>query len=279
MESENWVVENLRNALSGWENKLNEIWQLLTMSPAEFRGGGIWQVVMTVYEAMMAIGLSLLVLFFVMGVVKTCGNLAEVKRPELAVKLLIRFALAKGAITYGAELMVAVLEIGQGMVARVLRASNGIGAGGTELPDSIVTAIEECGFLESVPLWAVTLICSLAITVLSFLLILTVYGRFFKIYLYMGISPIALSTFAGQPTQSVGVSYIKSYAGVCLEGVIIGFSCVIFSLFASAPPQVDAGASAITQVWNYTGSLIFDMLILVGTIRMSSAIVREMLGL
>ena len=279
MESENWVVENLRNALRGWESKLNEIWQLLTMSPADFRGGGIWRVVMNVHEAMMAIGLSLLVLFFVMGVVKTCGSLAEVKRPELAVKLLIRFVLAKAVVTYGAELMMAVLDIGQGMVTKVLHTAGGNGDSGVELPESIVTAIEECGFLESVPLWAVTLICSLAITVLSFLLILTVYGRFFKIYLYMGIAPVAMSTFAGQPTQSVGISYMKSYAGVCLEGVIIGFSCVIFSMFASAPPQVDVTASAVTQVWNYTGSLIFDMLILVGTIRMSSGIVREMLGL
>ena len=279
MESENWVVENLRNALSGWESKLNEIWQLLTMSPADFRGGGIWRVVMNVHEAMMAIGLSLLVLFFVMGVVKTCGSLAEVKRPELAVKLLIRFVLAKAIVTYGSELMMAVLDIGQGMVTKVLHTAGGNGDSGVELPESIVTAIEACGFLESVPLWAVTLICSLAITVLSFLLILTVYGRFFKIYLYMGITPVAMSTFAGQPTQSVGISYMKSYAGVCLEGVIIGFSCVIFSMFASAPPQVDITASAVTQVWNYTGSLIFDMLILVGTIRMSSGIVREMLGL
>ena len=279
MESENWVVENLRNALSGWESKLNEIWQLLTMSPADFRGGGIWRVVMNVHEAMMTIGLSLLVLFFVMGVVKTCGSLAEVKRPELAVKLLIRFVLAKTIVTYGSELMMAVLDIGQGMVTKVLHTAGGNGDSGVELPESIVTAIEACGFLESVPLWAVTLICSLAITVLSFSLILTVYGRFFKIYLYMGIAPVAMSTFAGQPTQSVGISYMKSYAGVCLEGVIIGFSCVIFSMFASAPPQVDITASAVTQVWNYTGSLIFDMLILVGTIRMSSGIVREMLGL
>ena len=279
MESENWVVENLRNALRGWESKLNEIWKLLTMSPADFRGGGIWRVVMNVHEAMMTIGLSLLVLFFVMGVVKTCGSLAEVKRPELAVKLLIRFVLAKTIVTYGSELMMAVLDIGQGMVTKVLHTAGGNGDSGVELPESIVTAIEACGFLESVPLWAVTLICSLAITVLSFLLILTVYGRFFKIYLYMGITPVAMSTFAGQPTQSVGISYMKSYAGVCLEGVIIGFSCVIFSMFASAPPQVDITASAVTQVWNYTGSLIFDMLILVGTIRMSSGIVREMLGL
>lgn len=279
MDSDNWVVENLANALAGWEDKLNEIWQLLTTSAESFRGGGIWQTVLTVYEALSAVGFSLLVLFFVMGVMRTCASLSEVKRPEQAIKLFIRFALAKGAVTYGTELMLAVMQIGQGMVGKVLDASGISKASGMVLPESIVTAIESCGFLESIPLWAVTLICSLAITVLSFLLLLTVYGRFFKIYLYMGLSPVALASFAGQPTQSVGISFLKSYAGVCLEGVVIAFSCVIFSLFASSPPQLDSAASAVTQVWNYTGSLIFDMLILVGTIKASSTIVREMMGL
>lgn len=279
MATDNWVVENLVNALEDWQEKLTEIWQFLTTSPEAFRGGGIWQAVVAVYEALTAIGLSLLVLFFVMGVVRTCASVAEMKRPEQAVKLFIRFALAKAAVTYGMDLMLAVMEIGQGMVSQVLKAA-GVSAGsGVTLPQSIITAIEDCGLLESIPLWVVTLICSLAITVLGFILILTVYGRFFKIYLYMGLSPVALSAFAGQPSQSVGLSFLKAYAGVCLEGVIIAFSCVIFSLFASAPPQVDASASAVTQVWTYIGSLIFDMLILVGTIKASSTIVREMMGL
>ena len=61
---------------------------------------------------------------------------------------------------------------------------------------------------------------SLFITVLSFIIILTVYGRFFRLYLYTAIAPVPLATFAGQPTQSIGASFLKSYAGVCLEGAI-----------------------------------------------------------
>ena len=110
-------------------------------------------------------------------------------------------------------------------------------------------------------------------------MILTVYGRFFKLYLYTAIAPIPLSTFAGEPTQQVGKSFLKSFSAVCLEGAIIVLSCIIFSLFASSPPVVDTNAAAVTQVWKYIGELIFNMLVLVGTIKMSDRVVREMMGL
>ena len=92
-------------------------------------------------------------------------------------------------------------------------------------------------------------------------------------------APIPLSTFAGEPTQNVGRSFLKSYSAVCLEGAIIVLSCIIFSLFASTPPVVDAKAAAVTQVWKYIGELIFNMLVLVGTIKISDRVVREMMGL
>ena len=158
--------------------------------------------------------------------------------------------------------------------------SAGIGtAQSTVLPDEIVTAVENCGFFESIPLWAVTLIGGLFITVLSFIMIMTVYGRFFKLYLYTAIAPIPLSTFAGEPTQNVGKSFLKSYAAVCLEGAIIVLACIIFSLFASSPPGINPDAAAVTMVWSYVGELIFNMLVLVGCVKMADRVVREMMGL
>ncbi|HOG02175.1 MAG TPA: hypothetical protein PKW29_13860, partial [Clostridia bacterium] len=123
----NWIVENLQNALDTWNGKLSEIWQLLTQSPEAFKGGGIWNVVVDIHGAVRAIGLALLVLFFVVGVVKTCGSFAEVKKPEHAIKLFIRFALAKAAITYGLELMMALFRIVQGLIGTIMNAA-GFGA-------------------------------------------------------------------------------------------------------------------------------------------------------
>ena len=277
--SNNWIVENLQNALDTWNEKLSEIWSLVTKTPETFKGGDIWNVIENIHGAVQAIGLALLVLFFVVGIVKTCTSLNEVKRPEHALKLFVRFAIAKGLVTHGLELMLAIFKICQGIMNTITKTA---GIGTTQksiLPTEIITAVENCGFLESIPLWAVTLIGGLFITALSFIIILTVYGRFFKLYLYTALSPIPLSTFAGEPTQNVGKTFIKSYSAVCLEGAIIVLSCIIFTLFASTPPVVDVNAAAVTQVWKYIGELIFNILVLVGTVKISDRVVREMMGL
>ena len=277
--SDNWVVQNLENALATWNDKLSEIWTLITQSPETFKGGSIWSVIVNIHGALQAIGYALLVLFFVIGVMKTCGSFAELKKPEHALKLFVRFALAKGVVTYGMELMLALLDIVQGVISSIMNAAGFGTPQETILPTEIITAIEDCGFFESIPLWAVTLIGSLFIWVLSFVMILSVYGRFFKMYMYTAIAPIPLSAFAGEPTQSVGVSFMKSYAAVCLEGAIIVLACIIFSVFAAAPPVVDADAAAASMVWSYVGELIFNMLVLVGSVKMADRIVREMMGL
>lgn len=277
--SDNWVVQNLSNALTTWNEKLSEIWLLITQSPQDFKDGSIWNVMQGIHGAVQAVGLALLVLFFVVGVMKTCGSFAEIKRPEQALKLFIRFALAKGLVTYGLELMMALFQIVQGLISTIMGAASFGAPQDTIMPQEIITAIEGCGFLESVPLWAVTLIGSLFITVLSFVMVMTVYGRFFKLYLYTAIAPVPLAAFAGEPTQSVGVSFLKSYAAVCLEGAIIVLGCIIFSVFAATPPVIDPDAAAVSMVWSYVGELIFNMLVLVGTVKMADRVVREMMGL
>lgn len=274
-----WIIDILEKALASWNDKITEIWSLITQSPAEFRGGAIWDVMVTIHNSLQAIGFALLVLFFVMGIVKTCGNFNEIKRPEQALKLFIRFILAKTVVTYGMDLMLAIFKIIQGISSRIITSAGFINPGQTVLPQEIITAIQNTGFLNSVGLWAISLIGSLCITVLSFVMILTVYGRFFKMYLYTALAPIPLSSFAGETTSNVGRSFVKSYIAVCLEGAVIVLGCIIFSLFAANPPVLDTSLSASTLAFTYVGEIIFNMLVLVGTVKMSDRVVREMMGL
>jgi len=273
------IIDNLQNALNTWNEKLAEIWLILTQSPQTFKGGNIWKIIERINETLIAIGLALLVLFFVINIVKTCTNYQEVKRPEHALRLFLRFAIARGLVVYGMEVMTKVFLIVQGITNTIMK-TIGIGkATSTTLPQEIIDAVRDCGFMESIPLWAVTLLGGIFITILSFVLILTVYGRFFKIYMYTAISPIPLSCSAGESTQNVTLSFLKSYTGVCLEGAIIVLACIIFSAFASSPPVVDNGSSAISMVWSYVGEIIFNMLVLVGTVKMSDRVVKDMMGL
>ena len=280
MGSGNWIVDNLNSALSTWNGKLAEIWTLLSTSPQDFKGGGIWDVIVSINGGLKAVGYALLVLFFVMGVMKTCGSFAELKKPELAVKCLVRFVLAQAAVTYGMDIMMTLFSVAQGAVGTIMSSSGLSAITATTLPAEMTDTIESVGFLESIPLWAVTLLGSLFIWVLSLMMILTVYSRFFKLYMATAIAPLPLSSFAGQPSSSIGVAFLKSYASICLEGCVIVLACVIFSGFASAPPAVaDSGLAPATIVWNYVGELVFNMLVLVGCIKMSDQLVHELMGI
>ena len=278
MNSGNWIIDNIVNALNVWNDKLQEIWQIITQSPENFKGGGIWSVVLNINAALKAIGYALLVLFFVVGIVKTCGSFAEVKRPEHAAKLFIRFILAKAVVSYGLDLMIALFRIVQGVISTTMDTAGLTAQAAVAMPEEMTAAIQALTFWQSIPAWAVSLIGSLVIIVLSFVMIMSVYGRFFKLYLYTAIAPIPLSAFAGEPSANIGKSFLKSYSAVCLEGAVIVLGCIVFSAFASSPPAVDANASPVAMVWMYMGELIFNLLVLTGTVKMADRVVREMFG-
>ena len=278
--SGNWVVDNLNWALTTWNDRLAEIWTLLSASPESFKGGGIWNVIVNINGALKAVGYALLVLFFVMGVIKTCGSFADLKKPELAFKCFIRFVLAQAAVTWGMDLMMALFRIAQGRVSTIISASGLNMAAAASLPDKMVEIIKSVGILESIPLWSASLLGVLLIWALSMIMILTVYSRFFKLYLATAIAPVPLASFAGQPSSSIGIAFLKTYAAICLEGCVIVLACVIFSNFASSPPAImDSSMSASTIVWGYIAELALNMLILVGTVKMSDRLIKELMGL
>ena len=50
----NWVVDNLQNAFTTWNTKMEELWGLLTQSPETFKGGTIWSTIVTINGGMQA---------------------------------------------------------------------------------------------------------------------------------------------------------------------------------------------------------------------------------
>jgi hypothetical protein len=228
---DNWIVENLENALATWNEKLAEIWQLVSMTPQEFKGGGIWNIVVQINDALQAIGYGLLVLFFAMGLFKNTVNFQELRRPEAALRYFLHFVAAKAAVTYCMPLMLAVFDICGGIVSTVAGQMGGMAGNVGTLPGEISAAIGNVGFLASIPLWLVTILGSLFITVLSFILIMTVYSRFFKLYLYTALAPVPIAAFGSSETAATGKAFLKGYVGVCLEGAVIVLSCLIFSAY------------------------------------------------
>lgn len=254
-----------------------ELWSLLTVGPESFKGGAVWGTIQNIHSALLAVGYGLLILFFAISLFKNTANFHELKRPETAIAYLVRFVAAKAAVSYGMEIMLKIFEICNGIVAQMASTMGGVHQAMVTLPQEIETQITSIGFIASIPLWLVTLLGSLFITVLSFVMILTVYGRFFKLYLYAALAPIPLATFAGESTQQSGVSFLKSYVGVCMEGAVILLACIIYASFVTAP-TVTTGEPA-SVVWSYLAETIFNLLVLVGLVKGSDQIIREMLGL
>lgn len=278
--SDNWVVRNLENVIGTWNEKLAELWQLVSQSPESFRGGQIWGVIVNIHTALVGVGYGLLVLFFAMGVFQSAASFRELQRPEFALRHFIRFALAKLAVGSGLEIMTAIFTVCGSVISAAMSGMGGAVTQTAALPAELVSAIEEAGIMESIPLWLVSVLGSLFITVMSFVLILTVYGRFFKLYLYTAISPLPLASFAGEGTGSMGKAFIKSYTWVCLEGAVIVLACLIYSAFLSgSAPAADGSLPPVTMAWEYIGQLIFNMLILTGLVKGSDRVVREMFSL
>lgn len=231
-------------------------------------------------NALVGMGYGLLVLFFAMGVFQSASSFRELQRPEFALRHFIRFAGAKVAVGYSLEIMLAIFHICGGIVSSVMSGMGGAVSTAATLPAEIVSAIEDVGFLASIPLWLVSMLGSLIVTVLSFVLILTVYGRFFRLYMYTALAPVPLASFAGEGTAANGKAFLKSYIGVCMEGAVVVLACLIYSAFlSSSAPAIDNSLPAVTMVWEYIGEMVFNMLVLTGLVRGSSRIVREMFGL
>lgn len=259
--NDNWLIESLKWTFEFWNDKQTEIWQLVSTTPEEFKGGDIWRLALTLNDGLKAIGYGLLVLFFALSICKSTINFRDLRRPEQGLRFFIRFVLAKTAVTYGIDLMTAIFNICTGIVSAIAE-KMGTAAADMALPEELETAVNEVGFLASIPLWLVTILGCLVIIVLSFVMILTVYSRFFKLYMYTAFAPIPLSSFAGEATSFMGKAFIKSYMGVCMEGAVIVLACLIFSAFTSSGNfgLVDAESSAVVQVLAYLAETIFNML-------------------
>lgn len=279
--TDNWIINNILSAFETWNNRLGEIWQLVSQSPQEFKGGDIWEIILGINGALKAIGYALLVLFLAMSIFGGTVSFKDFRDWRTAFRYFIRFVAAKTAVTYAMEILTAIFSIAGGAVRRISGSMGGIAAASVSLPAEIQDAVNDVGFLNSIPLWIVTLLGSLIIIVLSILMIMSVYGRFFRLYIYAAIAPLPLAAFAGEATSGTGKAFIKSYIGVCLEGAVIIICCIIYGAYAtsSTPGAIQADLPAATIVWNYLGETIFNMLVLVGLIKGSDRVVKEIMSL
>lgn len=273
------TVETINNALDNWYDGIDKAMDIITTDPRLMGGGMVNFVIANLYNVTEAVGIALLILCFYVGIFGSASSMAETKRPEAVFRLCVRTAVTGLLVSNGFDLMGKILDICQSLVAD-LNVSVSITA--TPVPNEIRQAVANLGWLEELAVWIVSLLGSLAITVATIIILLTVYGRFFKVYLYMILCPIPLATFAAKSTSQICISYLKSYIGVCLEAVIVVVSIKIYEIYSTSvlsSPLIDTTASASSMVWSYLETTIFNILLLVTIIKTSTTLVREMFGI
>jgi hypothetical protein len=278
--SDNWIVEVIQWAFDFWNNIIVEVWGLLSQSPSSFMGGGAWSIIQNINVAFQSLGYGLLMLFFLMSFLKTASSLRELRRPETVVRLIIQLAVAKTIVTHGMDIVLWLFSFGGSLVSRVAAAAGG-GISSIAVPAEIVEAIENSGFWASIGLMIVALIGALGVIVVSITVLLMVYGRFFKIYMYAALAPIALAGFGGSETSFMGKSFLKNFAAVCLEGAVIMIACAIWSAVATHTISGlwDVSMSPTAMCFAYLAEVIFSLILLAGIIKMSDKIPRAAMGL
>lgn len=269
------IIDQINNALNSWYDKLQEVIDIITINPRVYRGGALWDIVTILFEVVKGVGIPLLALCIALGIFGVSATIAETRRPEVALKTFIRAAIAYELVSQAQSLMLKVLNICQDT-------AEDLGMGTffkrPTIPDEIVNAVKDMDFWPALGVYLIAFLGSLAVTVASFIVILTVYGRFFKIYLYVIVSPIPLAFLGGKTTEHVGISFIKSFIGVGLEAVLIVAAIQLYSTFVTAAPLV-TGDTANAMVWNYMLDTVFNVLILVTIVKTAPTLVREMFGL
>lgn len=250
----------------------------------------------TLNQGLQAFSYALLVVLTLWNVVKTSSSYVELKRPEVLIKLLIRFILTKYVIQVAWALVNGIFNIAGALMEAIFRISgipvDNIWASMT-VPDfgedGIMGILQDwktfLNPLAKMPGMVLVILGYIIAMVLSITLILTVFGRFFKIYMFAALAPIPLSTFGSESTQEVGRNFLKSFCAVSLEGLIIGLALIVFTAYSQNPIITFDGlgifewVGSMAEEITYMFTLLFNMLLLLGIIKGADQIVHRMFGL
>lgn len=242
-------VTFMGDVLSLWDSNVKNMTDTIMVSPWEWsRGEKVVEIVNRITESLIVIAMQLTGIFSLIGLFSTASTYVETQKPEFIVKALIRFVVAIFLVRHGAEAMQWIWSVVSGIISKL-----NIAVTETDLviPKTICDCVANLGFLEGAVAWVLALICNVGILAFLGFLIVTVYLRFFKFYIFMALIPLAASTTAAANTQQHGLSFLKNYIGLMLEGVIIVLAFIVFAAFSSDGRPLFTGIAAYTGLGGF----------------------------
>lgn len=157
----------------------------------------------------------------------------------------------------------------------------GVGSVSTQpLGEQMRAEVEDLGMIEQllgiillfIP-WVVTLLATVIVIVLVFI-------RFLQMYLLMSFASLPIAFMGHEDTKSIGIGYLKGFASVALQGVVIVISVKLFQAllggWLTEMPAFDG--DVLLYILNNVGKFLVTPLVLIFLLFGANGIAKKIVG-
>jgi hypothetical protein len=273
----NYILDLLSMVFGFWNNQVSLVFAMLGQSPVSFKGGGPWGVIQGMEPIFVAVGSSLVVLFFVIGFCSESVDIREDMRFEVILRMLIRLGLAEWLVANNVTIMKAVFTSVGNLVGLL-----SVGQQTTLAIDSTqAEVIKNLGFWPGLIMLILAALLSVIVIICGFFLIYTVYFRFLKILIIVPIGSIAMATLAGNRIVSHTAStYAKHFLSVVFESVTMALAIILCNAFINAGlPSFTGDYADWAKTLIYLCEMTFTIALTVGSVKGAQNLTSRALGL
>ena len=288
------IADIFAAALHFFCEKIDQFLGILTTDITTFQDGAIWKAVSNLYDAMLAMGLTIAGMLIWIGLLQSTSRYAELKRATVWIQFLTEIIIANAVLYYGKYLLLECIKIGQGMTKRMMTVTGMVADDGTSIfhitvPDALNSAIGRMSITKQIGIFIVVIIAAVWIVISTCGVLLSVYGRLFNMYLLIAISPLPVSTVISKQTRFVFVNFFKTFLAVVLEALVMVLVLYLFQAFFTSGFNVEwsrsmgSGSSGAisddSRVFNYMAEMSFLFLMLFGMLKGTDKLVNRVFGI
>ena len=271
------ILALLEMVFAFWNNQVSLVFAMLGQTPAEFKGGGPWNAIMSVQPIFVAVGSSLVVIFFVIGFCSESVDVKEEMRFEVILRMLIRLAISEWFVINSITIMKAFFtSIGNWVKTLSFNSSANLSINSTE-----AEVIKNLGFGEGLLMLILASLLAIIIIICGFFLIYTVYFRFLRLLVIVPMGAVAFSTMSGNRTVShTMVTYCRYFLAVCFEAVTMALAIIVCNAFINAGlPTFASSYADWTKTLIYLCEMTFTIALTVGSVKGAQNLTSKVFGL
>lgn len=271
------ILALLEMVFGFWNNQVSLVFSLLGQSPVNFKGGEPWAVIQRINPIFVAVGSSLVVLFFVIGFCSESVDVKEEMRIEVILRLLIRLALAEWFVANCVTIMKAFFT----SIGNWVNMLAGGSASTLSINSTQADVIRNLGFGTSLIMLILAALLSVIIIICGFFLIYTVYFRFLRLLVIVPMGAIAFSTMGGNRNVShTALTYCRYFLCVCFEAVTMALAILVCNAFINAGLPTFTGSYADwTKTLIYLCEMTFAVAMTVGSVKGAQSLTSKAFGL